>query len=98
MLTPGRISGSRQAPHASRSFIYKQVLAEAPWIDVIVRGEGGAVTLNLVRAIDEGRWPNERDQAKSIAFLGDDGAVVATPAEPSIKDIGSWPEMLTSPR
>ncbi|WP_296899668.1 cobalamin-dependent protein, partial [Thiohalocapsa sp.] len=69
------------------TFMFKQVLAEAPWIDAIVRGEGEAVTLNLVRAIDEGRWPNERDQINGIAFLGDDGAVVATPAEPSIKDI-----------
>ena len=71
------------------TFMFKQVLGEAPWIDVIVRGEGEAVTLNLVRAIDEGRWPNERDQIKGIAFLGDDGAVVATPAEPSIKDVDS---------
>jgi anaerobic magnesium-protoporphyrin IX monomethyl ester cyclase len=69
------------------TFMFKQVLSEAPWIDVIVRGEGEEITLNLVRAIDEGRWPNERDQVKGIAFLGDDGAVVATPAEPSIKDI-----------
>ncbi len=75
------------------TFMFQQVLDEAPWIDAIVRGEGEAVTLNLVRAVDEGRWPDERDQVKGIAFLGDDGAVVATPAEPSIRDVDSiWPD------
>jgi anaerobic magnesium-protoporphyrin IX monomethyl ester cyclase len=35
------------------TFIYQQVLTEAPWVDVIVRGE---ILLNLVRAIGEQRW------------------------------------------
>ena len=70
------------------TFMYQQVFGEAPWIDVIVRGEGEAVTLNLVRAIDEGRWPAEREQIKGIAYL-EDGKVIATPVEPSIKDVDS---------
>ncbi len=75
------------------TFMYQQVFGEAPWIDVIVRGEGEAVTLNLVRAIDEGRWPAEREQIKGIAYLNEDQQVVATPVEPSIKDVDSiWPD------
>ncbi len=75
------------------TFMFKQVLEEAPWIDAIIRGEGEAVTLNLVRAVDEGRWLNERDSVNGVAFIGNDGAVVATPAEPSIKDVDSiWPD------
>ncbi len=75
------------------TFMFQQVLGEAPWIDAIVRGEGEAVTLNLVRAVDEGRWPAERDKVQGIAYIGDDGKVVATPAEPSIKDVDSiWPD------
>ena len=75
------------------TFMYEQVLGEAPWIDVIVRGEGEAVTLNLVRCIDEGRWPNERESVRDIAFLGESGKVIATEAEPSIKDVDSiWPD------
>jgi len=71
------------------TFMYQQVLGEAPWVDVIVRGEGEAVTLNLVRAIDAGNWRDNRDQIKGIAFLSDDNKVVATPVEPSIKDVDS---------
>ncbi|GAB0150524.1 magnesium-protoporphyrin IX monomethyl ester anaerobic oxidative cyclase [Marichromatium gracile] len=75
------------------TFMFQQVLEEAPWIDAIVRGEGEAVTLNLVRSIDQTGWPGDRDKVKGIAFLGDDGEVVATPAEPSIKDVDSiWPD------
>ena len=71
------------------TFMYQQVLDEAPWIDVIVRGEGEAVTLNLVRAIDEGRWPPSAEKINGIAYLDETSQVVATPAEPSIKDVDS---------
>ncbi|MBK5965310.1 magnesium-protoporphyrin IX monomethyl ester anaerobic oxidative cyclase [Thiocystis minor] len=75
------------------TFMYKQVLSEAPWIDVIVRGEGEAVTLNLVRCIDEGRWPAERGKIQGIAYLDENQQAFATPAEPSIKDVDSiWPD------
>jgi anaerobic magnesium-protoporphyrin IX monomethyl ester cyclase len=39
------------------TFMYNQVLTEAPWIDAIVRGEGEEIFLELVRAVDQGRWP-----------------------------------------
>jgi anaerobic magnesium-protoporphyrin IX monomethyl ester cyclase len=70
------------------TFMFKQVLAEAPWIDAVVRGEGETVLVNLVGAIAEGRWPGERTSVRGIAFA-DDGQVVATPAEPTIKDVDS---------
>ncbi|MDH4052319.1 MAG: cobalamin-dependent protein, partial [Rubrivivax sp.] len=38
------------------TFMYPQVLKEAPWIDAIVRGEGEQVFLNFVRAVDDGSW------------------------------------------
>ena len=45
------------------TFMYNQVLNEAPWIDAIVRGEGEGIFLELVRAVDEGRWPEARATA-----------------------------------
>ena len=33
------------------TFMYGQVLAEAPWIDAVVRGEGEEIIVDLVRAI-----------------------------------------------
>lgn len=75
------------------TFMFQQVLGEAPWIDVIVRGEGEAITLNLMRCIDEGRWPAERESIQGIAYLDENSQVVATPAEPPIKDVDSiWPD------
>jgi anaerobic magnesium-protoporphyrin IX monomethyl ester cyclase len=68
------------------TFMYQQVLAEAPWIDVIVRGEGEQVLLDLVRCVDEGRWPAERAGIKGIAYLAD-GKVVANKAAPPIADL-----------
>ena len=68
------------------TFMYPQVLAEAPWIDAIVRGEGEQVFLNLVRAVDDGTWQEHRGDVKGIAYFAD-GKVVATPAEPPIADL-----------
>ncbi|CAH2604005.1 Anaerobic magnesium-protoporphyrin IX monomethyl ester cyclase [Rhodovastum atsumiense] len=68
------------------TFMYQPVLMEAPWIDAIIRGEGEAVLLNLVRAVDQGRWPTERGQVNGIAYR-EDAQVIATPAEPPIRDV-----------
>lgn len=68
------------------TFMYKQVLSEAPWIDAIVRGEGEEIMLALVQAVDEGRWPDDRGSIKGIAFRA--GAdIVATPAAPTVKNV-----------
>lgn len=72
------------------TFMYQQVLTEAPWVDVIVRGEGEEILVNLIRTIDEGRWPAERHSVKGLAFAEDsaDGPrIVATQAAPTVKDL-----------
>ncbi len=68
------------------TFMYKQVLSEAPWIDVIVRGEGEEIFVNLVRAVDEGRYMNDRATIKGLAYR-DGTEIVATQAAPTIKDL-----------
>jgi len=68
------------------TFMYQQVLSEAPWIDTIVRGEGEEIVVNLVRAIDEGRWPSDRASIKGLAYR-DGEQIVATPAAPTVKDL-----------
>nr|Q7X2C7.1 RecName: Full=Anaerobic magnesium-protoporphyrin IX monomethyl ester cyclase; Short=MPE cyclase [Rubrivivax gelatinosus]AAP73428.1 anaerobic Mg-protoporphyrin IX monomethyl ester cyclase [Rubrivivax gelatinosus] len=69
------------------TFMYPQVLKEAPWIDAIVRGEGEQVMLNLVTAVDQGRFMADRNCVNGIAYAAPDGKVVATPAEPPIEDL-----------
>lgn len=69
------------------TFMYPQVLKEAPWIDAVVRGEGEQVMLNLVTAVDQGRFMADRNCVNGIAFATPDGKVVATPAEPPIQDL-----------
>jgi anaerobic magnesium-protoporphyrin IX monomethyl ester cyclase len=80
-------------PHALRiiggvhaTFMYKQVLSEAPWIDAVVRGEGEEILVNLVRAVDDGSWLTARHSIEGLAFI-DDGRIVATKAAPTIKDL-----------
>ncbi|WP_109798579.1 MULTISPECIES: magnesium-protoporphyrin IX monomethyl ester anaerobic oxidative cyclase [Novosphingobium] len=68
------------------TFMFRQVLTEAPWIDAIVRGEGEDILVNLVRAIDEGRWPLARHAIDGLAFL-DGGEIIATRAAPTIRDL-----------
>ena len=68
------------------TFMYQQVLAEAPWIDCIVRGEGEEIFVDLIAIIHAGNWPGAREAVRGIAYL-DDGKVVATPAAPTVKDI-----------
>ena len=70
------------------TFMYKQVLSEAPWIDVIVRGEGEEIFLNLITMIDQGAWPADRYDIEGLAFR-DGEQIVATKAAPTIKDLDS---------
>ncbi len=86
---------SEEVPDAVRvlggihaTFMYKQVLSEAPWIDVIVRGEGEEIFLNLITLIDEGNWPANRYDIEGLAFR-DGEQIVATKAAPTIKDLDS---------
>lgn len=51
------------------TFLSHQVLGEAPWVDVVVRGEGEAVLLDLVRALEDGRWARDRRSVRGIATM-----------------------------
>jgi anaerobic magnesium-protoporphyrin IX monomethyl ester cyclase len=68
------------------TFMYRQVLGEAPWIDAIVRGEGEQIFLNVIAAVDQGRWPAERAAIRGLAYL-QDGQVLSTPSEKPIADL-----------
>ncbi len=71
------------------TFMYQQVLSEAPWIDVIVRGEGEAVLVELLNCIASGYWPLHQAKIKGIAYKrSDDGnRIVANAAAPTIQDL-----------
>ena len=68
------------------TFMYKQVLSEAPWVDVIVRGEGEEILVNLINAVAEGRWPADRKRIQGLAFRDGD-RIVATPAASTVKNL-----------
>jgi anaerobic magnesium-protoporphyrin IX monomethyl ester cyclase len=68
------------------TFMYKQVLSEAPWIDAIVRGEGEEIFVELIRTVDQGRWFEDRRRIKGLAFR-DGEEIVATQAAPTVKDL-----------
>lgn len=68
------------------TFMYQQVLTEAPWIDAVVRGEGEEIFVDLLRSIEDGRWHNARREIKGLAFRDGD-KVIATPAAPTVKNL-----------
>ena len=70
------------------TFMYKQVLSEAPHIDVIVRGEGEEIAVELFAAINEGRWKDDRAEIRGLAFRDGD-KIVATPAADTVKDMST---------
>jgi anaerobic magnesium-protoporphyrin IX monomethyl ester cyclase len=71
------------------TYMYREVLGEAPWVDYIIRGEGEEITVNLLTAIANGTDQRDRHQILGIAYLDDDGEVVATEANPPIKDLNT---------
>jgi len=68
------------------TFMYKQVLSEAPWIDVIVRGEGEEIVVDLIRTLDAGRWPMDRAKVQGLAYR-DGEQIVATQAASTVKNL-----------
>ncbi|PTE12966.1 magnesium-protoporphyrin IX monomethyl ester anaerobic oxidative cyclase [Pseudogemmobacter blasticus] len=68
------------------TFMYRQVLSEAPWVDVIVRGEGEEIMVALAEAVRDGRWPEDRRSIKGLAFIDGD-EIVATQAAPTVKNL-----------
>ena len=68
------------------TFMFRQVLTEAPWIDVIVRGEGEEIMVALMQAVQDGRWPADQRKIKGLAFTA--GAeIVSTQAAPTVKNL-----------
>ncbi|NJM83673.1 MAG: magnesium-protoporphyrin IX monomethyl ester anaerobic oxidative cyclase [Tabrizicola sp.] len=68
------------------TFMFRQVLSEAPWVDVIVRGEGEEIMVALAEAIRDGRWPSERRKIRGLAFK-DGEEIVATQAASTVKNL-----------
>jgi anaerobic magnesium-protoporphyrin IX monomethyl ester cyclase len=68
------------------TFMFRQVLEEAPQVDVIVRGEGEEIIVALMQAVRDGRWPADRRQIKGLAFR-DEAEIVATQAAPTVKNL-----------
>ncbi len=66
------------------TFMYKQVLSEAPWVDLIVRGE--EILVNVARALEAGTFDEERENIEGLAYRTDT-EIVATAAAPTIKDL-----------
>ena len=68
------------------TFMYKQVLSESDAVDVIVRGEGEEIIVNLVDALASGDWQEGRHAINGLAFR-DGEKIVATPAAPTVKNL-----------
>jgi anaerobic magnesium-protoporphyrin IX monomethyl ester cyclase len=68
------------------TFMFKQVFSEAPWVDVIVRGEGEEIFTSLMEAVNRGEYLQTREQIRGIAYRDGD-EIVATPAAPTIKNL-----------
>lgn len=68
------------------TFMYRQVLSEAPWVNVIVRGEGEEIMTALMQAVAEGRWPADRSRIKGLAYM-DGTEILATPAAATVKNL-----------
>jgi anaerobic magnesium-protoporphyrin IX monomethyl ester cyclase len=71
------------------TYMYREVLAEAPWVDYIIRGEGEEISVNLLRAIAQGTDQRDRETILGIAYLDDARQVIATPAHPPIRDLNT---------
>jgi len=69
------------------TFMYPQVLSEAPETDYVIRGEGEEVAVNLIKAIDAGTDLKDRENITGIAYLNEEGKVHATAAHPVIEDL-----------
>jgi anaerobic magnesium-protoporphyrin IX monomethyl ester cyclase len=68
------------------TYHYREVLAEEPQVDVVVRGEGERTVLDVVRAFESGASLGD---VLGIAFR-DGGSVVATPPAPVIEDLDAY--------
>lgn len=72
-------------PHVS--FAAREVIEEAPWIDVVVRGEGERTLVDLLDALATGR---DLAQVPGIAYRKNGEAVLTSP-RPLIKELDRLP-------
>ena len=72
-------------PHAT--FALKDTLLRAPWIDIVVRGEGDEAVVELVRVLEKGA---DLHGVAGIAFRKD-GAVAQTGPRPLIEGLDGLP-------
>jgi anaerobic magnesium-protoporphyrin IX monomethyl ester cyclase len=68
------------------TFMYKQVFSECDSVDVIVRGEGEEIIVNLMNAWRDGTYETDRHRIKGLAFKDGD-QIKATQAAPTVKDL-----------
>ncbi|MEL6188479.1 MAG: magnesium-protoporphyrin IX monomethyl ester anaerobic oxidative cyclase, partial [Myxococcota bacterium] len=68
------------------TFMYEQVLREAPHIDFIVRGEGEEILVAMVQALEAGQLFETRESIPGLAYrVGD--KVVSNAAQPPMKNL-----------
>lgn len=68
------------------TYFWRDILAEEPWVDAIVRGEGEETARQLVQAFVQ---DTTLEDVNGVAFRRD-GAPFATPAAPVIRDLDSY--------
>jgi anaerobic magnesium-protoporphyrin IX monomethyl ester cyclase len=68
------------------TFMYSQVLGEAPHIDLIVRGEGEEVFLNVIKAVEADTLEHDRHKINGLAFRDGD-EIIATAAHAPIRKL-----------
>jgi anaerobic magnesium-protoporphyrin IX monomethyl ester cyclase len=68
------------------TFMYSQVLTEAPAVDYIIRGEGEEIIVNLMNAVSAGCDQRDRENILGIAYR-EEGQIKATPAHPVIANL-----------
>jgi anaerobic magnesium-protoporphyrin IX monomethyl ester cyclase len=68
------------------TFMYKQVFSECDSVDVIVRGEGEEIIVELMNAWRDGRYEEDKHRIKGLAFKDGD-TIKATQAAPTVKDL-----------
>jgi radical SAM superfamily enzyme YgiQ (UPF0313 family) len=69
------------------TFLDEQLLTHYPYVDLIVRGEGEATSLELVDAIYQGK---EADGIAGVS-LRFKGKVIRTPSRPRVKNLDEFP-------